>query len=263
MRCEPALLILLAACLQGSPMDATSIVQRSVAANRRDWNAAPEYSYVECDRDGDGGRTYEVSMLLGFPYRRLVSIDGKPLSEANEEKQRSRLKQAFAQRRAESATVRAERTAKYERERKRNQLMMEQLATAFDFKLLGQEKAGRYDTYILEATPKPGYRPPNIETEVLTGMRGKLWIDKISFQWVKVEAEVVHPVSIAGFVARVEKGTRFELEKTPVAAGVWLPSHFAMESRARILGVVTRREKEEQTYSGYRKTDATKAGDLY
>jgi hypothetical protein len=48
-------------------------------------------------------------------------------------------------------------------------------------------------------------------------MQGKLWIDKDSFQWVKVEAQVMHPVSIEGFLAKVEPGTHFELEKEPVA----------------------------------------------
>jgi len=84
-------------------------------------------------------------------------------------------------------------------------------------------------------------------------MRGTLWIDKDSFQWVKVAADVVHPVFIAGFLARVEPGTRFEVEKAPVADGVWLPTHFAMKSRANILFVLTHRENEDETYFDYHK----------
>jgi len=30
-------------------------------------------------------------------------------------------------------------------------------------------------------------------------MEGKLWIDEKTFQWVKVEATVIRPVSIEGF----------------------------------------------------------------
>jgi hypothetical protein len=43
-------------------------------------------------------------------------------------------------------------------------------------------------------------------------MEGTLWIDKKTFQWVKVEATVIRPVSIAGFLAQVQTGRRFELE---------------------------------------------------
>jgi hypothetical protein len=64
-------------------------------------------------------------------------------------------------------------------------------------------------------------------------MQGKLWIDKPTCQWVNVEAEVVHPVSIAGFLAQVQPGTRFELEKMPVVEGSWLPKHFSTKMWAK------------------------------
>jgi len=65
-------------------------------------------------------------------------------------------------------------------------------------------------------------------------MEGELWIDKKTFQWIKVEATVIHPVSIAGFLAEVEPGTHFELEKMALEENLWLPKHFAMKSRAKI-----------------------------
>jgi hypothetical protein len=86
-------------------------------------------------------------------------------------------------------------------------------------------------------------------------MEGQLWVDTQAFQWVKVTAKVIQPVSIAGFLARVEPGTDFELEKAPVAPGIWLPSHFAVESRSRILEIIGHRTQEDVNYSGYRKTD--------
>ena len=131
--------------------------------------------------------------------------------------------------------------------------MMEQLVDAFNFKLLGEQKLDGFDVYVLSAKPRPGYQPPNIETKALTGMRGKLWIDKKTFQWVKVTAEVVHPVTIEGFLATIEPGTRFELEKMPVADGVWLPKHFAMRSRARILFFFPRKQQEDETYFDYQR----------
>ncbi len=240
-------------------LDVQTIIERSVAANKRDWKEAPSFSYSERDRGASGIRTYEVSMILGSPYRRLAAINDEPLPLPNQRKQQNREKQALERRRAESGTARAKRIAEYEKERTRDQLLMGQLTVAFNFKLVGEEKIGSFDTYVLEATPKAGYRPPNMQTQVLTGMEGKLWIDKASFQWVKVEAQVVHPVSIAGFMARVETGTRFELEKQPVAEGIWLPSHFSMQSRATILHVVKRSGHEDETYSNYHKLDGVES----
>ena len=124
---------------------------------------------------------------------------------------------------------------------------MDQLAKALDFKLVGEQKLGSYKVYVLKATPHPGYEPPNYEARVLTGMEGKLWIDEKTFQWVKVEATVLRPVSIGGFLAQVEPGTHFELQKMPVAEGIWLPKHFVMKSQAKILFFFTRKSQAEDT----------------
>jgi hypothetical protein len=67
-------------------------------------------------------------------------------------------------------------------------------------------------------------------------------------------AEVVHPVSIGGFLAQVQPGTRFELEKAPVGDGIWLASHFAMKSDAKVLHVFNHGSEEEDTFSDYQKT---------
>jgi hypothetical protein len=95
--------------------------------------------------------------------------------------------------------------------------------------------------------------------QALKGMEGKLWIDTSSYQWVKVEAEVIHPVSIEGFLARVEPGTRFELEKMPVGDGIWLTKHFKMRSQAKVLFLIPRQEQEDATYYGYQKAQGALA----
>jgi hypothetical protein len=234
--------------------DVATIIQRSVEANNKDWEAAPQYDHFERDRQPDGGtRTYEVMMILGSDYQRLVAVNGKPLSPEEQASEQQKLEHVIAQRHDESAEQKAQRIARYEKDRKRDHLMMEQLTVAFDFKLLGKQKLGPYDVYVLQATPRPGYQPPNTETKVLTGMQGKLWIDKETYQWVKVEAEVVHPVSIVGFLAEVEPGTRFELEKMPVEDDIWLPSHFSMKARAKVLFFFSHKTQDDETYFDYHK----------
>jgi hypothetical protein len=84
-------------------------------------------------------------------------------------------------------------------------------------------------------------------------------VDKKTLQWVRVEAVVIHPVNIEGFVARVEPGTRVELENTPVDDGIWLAKHFAMRSRSKIVFLVPHKTQEEETYWGYRKSASDQA----
>ena len=254
MRIQLAAILLVASVRAAIPgVDVATIVQRSVEANDRDWQAAPDFSYFDRERTGNGTRTYHVLMILGSPYRRLVAVNGKALAPAQQGEEQSNLDQAIAQRQNESPEQRTERMADYRKGRRRDHQLMNQLVQAFDFKLLGRQRLGRHSVYVLRATPRPGYNPPCVDTKVLTGMQGKLWIDTKTFQRVKVEAAVIHPVWIEAFLARVDPGTRFELEYAPVSDDIWLPTHFAMNSRAKILLIFLRRDQEDHSYFGYEK----------
>ncbi|MGA9510002.1 MAG: hypothetical protein WBV55_15400 [Candidatus Sulfotelmatobacter sp.] len=244
------LAIVLASSGWGMGQDnADAIIQHSVEANKRDWEAAPKFDCLERDHGSGGTKTYEDMMILGSPYQRLVAINGKPLTPAQTAVEAHKLEDTISERKKESPQQKSERIAKYEKERRRNNLLMEQMTKAFVFKVVGETNLDGHDVYVLNATPRPGYRPPNMETEALTGMEGKLWVDRDSFQWVKVEARVTHPVSIEGFLAEVEPGTHFELEKEPVAPGIWLPRHFSMRARSRILFLFPHHGQEDDTYS--------------
>ena len=128
---------------------------------------------------------------------------------------------------------------------------MQQMILGFNFKLLGQEMVDGRRCFALEAVPRPGYQPPTRDTKVLTGMRGKMWIDAERYQWVKVHAEVFRPVSFGLFIAQVKPGTEFTLEQKPVEGNLWLPSHFETRVRAEIL-FFSRRSIDDETYSNYR-----------
>jgi hypothetical protein len=128
---------------------------------------------------------------------------------------------------------------------------MEELTKAFSFTLIGEARIDGRGVYVLDALPRKGYKPLNRDAAVLTGMNGKLWIDQRTFQWVKVQAHVVHPVSIGGFAARVVPGTEFKLEKMPVTAEVWQPKHFSMKAHAKILFLFSHRQQEDDTFFNY------------
>lgn len=232
--------------------DVAAIIQKSVQANNRDWDADPQFAYTEQDLDSKGVRkTYEVTNVLGTPYEHLVAINGKPLSASQKAEEQQKYDRMLSERKSESSEKRAQRIAKFQADRRRDHAMLDELTKAFDFHLQHEQKLGRFDVYVLNAAPRHGYKPPNRDCEVLPGMRGRLWIDKKTFQWVKVEAEVIHPVSIEGFVAQVEPGTRFELEKAPVEGDIWLTTHYSMKASAKVLFLFPHHSQEEDTYSNY------------
>ena len=189
-----------------------AIIDKSVEANQFDYKESPFFNYKETDKSAKGTKTYQVTMIDGTPYERLIAVNGEPEQAQQEMKKQE---QAKAQRDAESPSERRERIANWEKGRRRDNEMMEQLTKAFNFKIVGQDKVGDFNVWQLKATPRPGYWPPNRNAQVLPGMEGQLWIDQKTYQWVKVTAQVIQPVAIEGFLARVEPGTRFELESLP------------------------------------------------
>jgi hypothetical protein len=228
--------------------DVKTIIQRSVAANDRDFRAAPQFSYKEKDRVGKQIKAYQVTMIDGSPYQRLIAVGGKPLSKEQAAEELKKQQQETANRTAQSPQQRKDRIASYEKDRRRDHEMMGQLSEAFNFTLLGKKKIKTFNVWVLKATPRPGYKPPNMETQVLPGMEGELWIDEKTYQWVKVTARVIHPVSIEGFLAQVEPGTQFEIEKAPVGGGIWQITHFSMQSHAKVLFLVNRASEEEDWF---------------
>jgi hypothetical protein len=57
---------------------------------------------------------------------------------------------------------------------------------------------------------------------------------------------------IEGFLARVEKGSQFKLEESPVGQQIWLASHFSMQFRMMIALFFTKSSRTDETYFQYR-----------
>lgn len=239
----------------GALPNADEIVRQSVANTQADWRAAPDYNFTERDVTVKHGsrsvKTYRVRMIDGAPYYELTAMTGGPLSPAQSAEENRKLQMAIEQRQSETSAQRQRRIANYERQRRQDDALMADMAKAFDYSLAGQATVNGRRCFVLRATPKPGYQPTSRDTKVLKGMRGTMWVDAAQYQWVKVEAEVFRPVTFGLFIAHVEPGTQFMLEQQPVRSGLWLPSHFSMRVKAKVM-LWSRRSSDDESYSSYR-----------
>jgi hypothetical protein len=243
-------------CLIGSlPVlsgpDVNAIISQSVEATRHDWDLEPQYQCFERDRVRHGNETYKDIMIDGSPYQILVKINDQPLSPDKQAAEQRKLQETISKRNAESPAEKQQRIEKYKKQLKTEHNLIAEMIKAFDFRFTGEQNLNGFRVYVLVAEPRPGYQPTSAETEVLKGMKGRLWIDKKTHQWVKVQGEVMHPVTIYGFVAQVEPGTEFELEQMPVGNDVWLPKHFGMQARVNVLYLFGHHKADDQTYFDY------------
>ncbi len=256
------LLALIVPALGGHAVNVGDIVRHAASAMQADWAAAPGFAFVQRDvttsKGMTTGKTQQVFMMEGSDYYMPIAIDDQPLPADQQKLELRRLKNE-AERRSQETPEEAQRRAqRYRKTREQNGILIQEFTKAFDFTLAGEEPVNGHDCYVLDAKPKPDYNPPNRTAKILTGMQGRLWIDKNSFHWVKAEAEVLKPVSIFGVFARVLPGTRMELEMIPVTDSIWQVSRFTVDLR---LAIFWRKSVKEtaSTFSDYRPAAATLA----
>src|ERR1035441_8820252 len=101
--------------------DAREIVRRSIEAESAGVEVARNYTYLEREEtrelDGSGKlknlvvHTYDVTLLEGSPYRRLVALNDQPLTAKEQKKEEEKLRQSNAARSAETEPQKQQRIA--------------------------------------------------------------------------------------------------------------------------------------------------------
>ena len=262
MRTHSALLVLLPlVCLAAD--DPVEIVRKSAAADQRTLEQAKDYTFreatVERELDSSGkvksseSRTYDVLMLYGRPFRKLIAKEGRPLSPGEQSKEDARLQKEIDKRRKESDQERAKREREAEKERSEMRGVAAEIPNAHNLTLLREEMIGDRATWVIKAEPKPNYTPKNPKAKFITKMRGTLWIDKSDYHWVQLEAEPVETISFGLVLARVSPGTKIEISQSLVNGEVWVPTQIRIRLNARLGLLKTFRKELEVAYSDYRK----------
>jgi hypothetical protein len=247
-------------------VDAREIICRAVAADESNWRVARHYMFSErvdlryLDSLGrmksNEVETFDVTLLDGSPYRRLVARDDRPLPAGEESKEQRRLARSTVQRRKETAPQRALRLAEYESRPEWQREAWRELPEAFDFRLAGEELWNGNTLYVIEATPRHGYRPRSRTAKVLAHLQGKLWVDKQDYHLVKAEVEVIDNVWLGLFLVRLAKGSRAAFEHTRVNDEVWLPQRVQVFASARLGLLKVLHIEQEVIYSKCREFQA-------
>ncbi|MFN7993226.1 MAG: hypothetical protein U0Q18_06480 [Bryobacteraceae bacterium] len=261
-----ALLFLAAACSLTAAEDPREIVRRSVELMDRNLAVARNYTFLERSEvrelDGDGRvksrkiRQYDVTLLEGSPYRRLVGRDDHPLPPEEDHAEEKKLKDSIAARQKESAAQREKRVAEWQKKSERQRESLREIPDAFDYRIVGNESIEGRDAWLIEATPHRGYGAKTSLAKFFPKLRGKLWIDKLDYQWVRTQAEATDTISYGLLIARLAKGARLDFEMTRVNNEVWLPSRITASGSARIALFKKFRIDSDTTYSKYRKFQA-------
>src|SRR5215467_6159086 len=113
------LLAIAFACASGlHAADPYEIMSHSVKLAEANWSEAPNYSYTQTDANREGGlqsagKTYQVMMIEGSPYLKIIAEAGHELPSATAREEDQKLQREMAKRRNESPRERRKRIEKY------------------------------------------------------------------------------------------------------------------------------------------------------
>jgi hypothetical protein len=252
-----AIPLLCAVCAAAQTPAAIEIVTRSVEVDQDNFRKAKDYTYIERNEQRRKGavesRTYDVLILDGRPYRRLIARGDRPLSEKEARKVAADFDTARRKRREESAAERQRRQERYEKERQESRRFLAEIPAAFDLTLLGVEQVSGVPAWVIDASPRPAFRSRVKNAEMLKKFRGRLWIEQSTYQWVKVEAETVAPIRFGLILAKLDQGARLSFEQTLVNGEIWLPLHIAVRAGARLALLKKLELDADVTFRDYRK----------
>lgn len=246
-----------------TPGDPKEIVRRSVEVDHHNFERAQKYTCTQrqvikhLDKHGNVKsteiKTWDINFYFGELYAKLVQVDDKPLSAKEQQKEDEKLEKLLAKRRKESEEDRQKRLEKQEKDRREGRAFVRDVVNAYDFRLAGDDKVSGEDTWVIEATPRSDFKPTQPHADILKKIKGRIWIEKKDYNWVKVEAEAVDTISFGLFLFRIHPGSHFVLETAHINNELWALKRLYINGSARIALLKNEIAEQEDDFTNYKK----------
>jgi hypothetical protein len=243
-----SLVVLLVPMMALSATDPRDLFREAVSNFKKDQVAAMRFTHLETDETkGQGVEVSLITPIEGAPYEKVISRNGELLTGQALHREEAKYQKAVVERSSESPRQREERVRKYKEMAK----ILDEAPDAFDFKMLPDESLDGRSNYVVELTPKPGYKPRNMKLKMFVGLKAKVWIDKEDLRIAKADATVIDTIALGWVMARIQKGSHLGLEQQPLSDGTWVPRRYLIDGSVRICLIADKQLVEKVTFSSY------------
>ena len=243
--------------------DPRELVRRSISQDQLDWVRMKDYTWqahsTEKHLDTHGKvestkrETWETLILDGQPYRRTLERDGKPLGPEEQRAEQKKLDRETRRLSSETPAERQRRLEDAEKRRRREFAFLSEIPELFDLRLEADSTVDGRPVWVVSGAPRPGAKAKSGDAKMLLKLRGRMWIDKATYQWARVEAETTDTISWGLFLARLSPGAKMTFEQTEVNSELWLPKRLLLTGSGRI-GLIKRLSQDEEIeWSNYQK----------
>jgi len=93
---------------------------------------------------------------------------------------------------------------------------------------------------VLDFAPNPGFHPPNLYSEGMLGLRGRIWIDIKTREVVRIEGQIFQSINWGwGVLAHIYPGGTVDLEQTVISGPRWNMTQFHEDVTVKALMLKT------------------------
>ena len=174
-------------------------------------------------------KEYEVYFIGPWEIERLLSKDGKPITEGERKKQDEEVRKQEAKARAGMAKRESGEDPG------KNVITLAKFLAADRFYNLHRDTYQGREVYAMDFAPRPDFEPHSVVDKVLKALGGTLWIDEQAKQGVRLEARFLEGVKVGGgLLGSVQKGGNVVLEQRFVNDEIWMPSYAEVHLDAHV-----------------------------
>jgi len=177
---------------------------------------------------------------------RLLSINDKPLSPADEQNEQARLDGLLS-----DPSRQRHRKLREEGDAGIVLKLLRMLPDAYLYQYAGVGSgAGSGNSGTVEKftfRPNPSFSPPDLETQALKAMTGELWIDAAEERVTRLEGHLQQDTDYGwGILGRLDKGGWIVIEQADVGGRQWRIARFTMKMNLRVLFKTRSIDTEEE-----------------
>jgi hypothetical protein len=175
--------------------------------------------------------TKEIVETKDGAVARLVAIDDKPLTEADEQKEQARLDGLLSDPSRQEHRKRGE-----EGDLGIVLKLLRMLPKAYFYQYAGVAAgpAGAVEKFTFR--PNPDFSPPDMETKALTAMTGEIWVDAAHERVARLEGHLQQDTDYGwGILGRLDKGGWIVIEQGDMGGRQWRIARFKMRMNLRVL----------------------------
>ena len=198
---------------------------------------------------------YESFTVGGDEIRKLVSKDGKPLTDDQKKKEDERFNKEYDKQLKKQAKIDAD-PQKQKKAEEKDQAEISDFLRAVRFTNIRREQFRGQEVIAVDFGPNPDYKPKKLIENVIQKLMGVVWIDANALDVVRLEGHFSDSAKFgAGILGSIDKGSSFVFEQNKVNNEVWLPVYAEVHLGARLL-LLKAHANEIDRYSDYKKFHA-------